>query len=83
MICFPLNNTEYAADALGAWFATRTRGVFCAENNFKISTNNNNLTVTISGGIAWLKMAEYWGVVVNVPQEVTFSFRPSDTIWGL
>lgn len=63
MICFPLNNVEYQASALGAWCGTRTRGVFSGNDHYK-TTANGNMTVTVSPGIAWLKAAEYWGVCV-------------------
>lgn len=61
MICFPLNNTEYEADALGAWCGTRTRGVFAADGHFAV-TANGDMTVTVSPGLAWLKADTYWGV---------------------
>lgn len=61
MICFPLNNTEYEASALGAWCATRTRGVFAADGHYAVTTNGN-MSVTVSPGLAWLKADTYWGV---------------------
>lgn len=33
ILAFPFDNMEYGAEALGAWLATRTRGVFSAEDN--------------------------------------------------
>jgi hypothetical protein len=61
MICFPLDNTEYEANALGAWCGTRTRGVFAAEGHYAV-TANDDMTVTVSPGLAWLKAGQYWGV---------------------
>jgi hypothetical protein len=61
MICFPLDNTEYGANALGAWCGTRTRGVFAAEEHYAV-TANGDMTVTVSPGLAWLKADTYWGV---------------------
>lgn len=63
MICFPLDNEEYTASALGAWFATRTRGIFSSDSHFYVTTNGD-LTINISPGLAWLKMDNYWGTVV-------------------
>jgi len=62
MKCFPLDNTEYEADALGAWSGTRTRGVFSSDNHYAV-TANGNMTVTLSPGIAWLKPDAFWGAV--------------------
>lgn len=61
MQCFPLDNTEYEANALGAWCGTRTRGVFAADGHYAV-TFNDNMTVTVSPGLAWLKAGAYWGV---------------------
>ena len=61
MICFPLDNTEYGANALGAWCATRTRGVFAADGHFAV-TANDDMTVTVGPGLAWLKAGQFWGV---------------------
>lgn len=61
MICFPLDNTEYEASALGAWCGTRTRGVFAADGHYAV-TSNGDMTVTVSPGLAWLKAGDYWGV---------------------
>ena len=61
MICFPLDNTEYEANALGAWCGTRTRGVFAADGHYGV-TANGDMTVTVSPGLAWLKADAYWGV---------------------
>lgn len=77
MICFPLNNTDYEADALGAWFATRTRGVFSADDHFAVSTNND-MTVTVSGGLAWLLMSDYWGAVVLETDPKTLTIDTAD-----
>lgn len=74
MICFPLDNTEYMADALGAWFATRTRGVFAGDGHYSVIANGD-MTVTVSPGLAWLKANTYWGITafeIN-PQALTIS----------
>ncbi len=77
MICFPLNNTDYEADALGAWFGTRTRGVFSADNHFPVSTNGD-MTVTVGGGLAWLLMGDYWGTVVLETDPQTLTIDTAD-----
>lgn len=61
MICFPLDNTDYEANALGAWCGTRTRGVYSADGHYAV-TANDDMTVTVSPGLAWLKAGDYWGV---------------------
>lgn len=62
MLCFPLDNTEYEAVALGAWLGTRTRGVFSADGNLAV-TAGGGMTIKVSPGLAWLKVDNYWGAV--------------------
>ncbi len=61
MICFPLDNVEYEASALGAWCGTRTRGVFSADGHYSVRANGG-MSVLVSPGLAWLKADIYWGV---------------------
>jgi len=61
LICFPLDNTEYDASALGAWFGAKSRGIASADHY--ITTTNGDMSVTVSPGLAWLKAGNYWGVV--------------------
>lgn len=63
MGCFPLDNKKYAAKDLGSWFCARTRGVFSGNNHYATRANGN-LSVTVSPGLIWLKMSEFWGVIV-------------------
>ena len=61
MLCFPLDNTEYEAEGLGLEHVTRSRGVFAADDNLRVSAGGG-MNVTISPGVCFLKMGEYWGV---------------------
>lgn len=62
MLCFPLDNVEYDAKYLGAWLATRTRGVFAADGNLSV-VPNGGMKVKINPGLAWLRMNDFWGTV--------------------
>jgi hypothetical protein len=77
MICFPLDNTEYEANALGAWCGTRTRGVFAADGHFAV-TSNDDMTVTVSPGLAWLKAGQYWGVNAFEPNARVLTVDTAD-----
>lgn len=63
MIAWPLDNKSYTAEAIGAWSGTRTRGVFSADDCFTV-TAAGGFGIKISGGLAWLKVAAYWGIAV-------------------
>lgn len=77
MICYPLDNTEYEANALGAWCGTRTRGVFAAEGHYVV-TANANMTVTVSSGLAWLKADQFWGVAAFEPNAQVLAIGTAD-----
>ncbi len=77
MICYPLDNTEYEAKALGAWCGTRTRGVFAAEGHYAV-TANANMTVTVSSGLAWLKADQFWGVAALEPNAQVLAIGTAD-----
>ncbi len=75
MICFPLDNTEYTAEALGAWCAARTRGVFSGEGHFAVSCLGG-MRLSVAPGIAWLKKSEWWGVAVCERSAVALTLEP-------
>lgn len=72
MTAWPLDNTEYTAEAIGAWSGTRTRGVFSAEDCFAV-TATGGFGIKVSPGLAWLKIAEYWGAAVLEKSETDFT----------
>jgi len=77
MICFPLDNTEYEANALGAWCGTRTRGVFAADGHYSV-TANDDMTVTVNPGLAWLKAGQFWGVNAFEPNAQVLTLDTAD-----
>lgn len=72
MIGFPLDATLYTAEALGAWFGTRTRGVFSAEDCFAV-TANGDFSVNLGPGLGWLKVDDYWGLVLLEKEDATLT----------
>lgn len=77
MICFPLDNTKYEANALGAWCGTRTRGVFASDTHYVVSSNGN-MTVTVGPGLAWLKADTFWGVSAFEVNPTTLKIDTAD-----
>ena len=76
--CFPLDNTEYEASALGAWFATRTRGVLSSGDNFAVTASGTGMSVTLQPGYGWLRRNAHWGTVVWIEEPETFILDPAD-----
>lgn len=77
MICFPLDNQTYTAKALGAYLGTRTRGVFCAEDNLLV-TANGDYTLTVHPGLCWFSAGAYWGACGLVETPTVLSLAPAD-----
>lgn len=80
MHCFPLNNTEYDASALGAWFATRERGVLSTDGNLAVTADGSGMSVTLQPGYAWLKRDTYWGTAVWTDNPTTFILDEADGV---
>lgn len=80
MICFPLDNTPYEAKEMGAYLATRTRGVFSSNGNLAVSPGESGLSVSVSPGLAWLKWSDYWGVAALQEQSLTLKLDTADGI---
>ena len=76
--CFPLDNTEYEASALGAWFATRTRGVLSSGDNFAVTASGTGMSVTLQPVYGWLRRNAHWGTVVWMEEPETFILDPAD-----
>lgn len=80
MICFPLNNTLYEANSLGAWLGTRTRGVFSADDNFAVLADGDGMSVTLRPGLAWLKRDTFWGTVILQEEPLQLALDPADGV---
>lgn len=77
MLCFPLDNTEYEAEGLGLEHVTRSRGVFAADDNLRVSAGGG-MNVTISPGICFLKMGKYWGVTALQKSALSLPIQTAD-----
>ena len=78
MICFPLDNTLYEAKEMGAYLCTRTRGVFSADDNLKVSPGQSGLSVTVLPGIVWHKWSQFWGVAAVQEKALTLTLDAAD-----
>lgn len=77
MLCFPLDNTEYEAEGLGLEHVTRSRGVFAADDNLRVSAGGG-MNVTISPGICFLKMGKFWGVTALQKTALSLPIQTAD-----
>ena len=58
LTCWPLDNKEYTAEALGAAYAARSRGILHAAD-FTATANGDN-TLTIGPGVGCIHPGTYW-----------------------
>ena len=80
MICFPLNNMAYEANALGAWLGTRTRGVYSADDNLAVLADGEGMHITLRPGLAWLKRDTFWGAVILQEEVMQLQLEPADGV---
>ncbi len=64
MTTWPLDNTQYTAQAIGAYGGARTRGVYSSDDCFAVSAIGE-FNIKVEPGLAWLKKEKYWGVAVQ------------------
>ena len=76
LTCWPLDNKEYTAVALGAAYAARSRGILNADS-FTARTNGNN-TVTVGKGVGCLHVSDLWAAFPFNEGEVTLPFTDAD-----
>ena len=75
---FPLNDTDYTAEAMAAFCATHTRGVKSADDNFKVSFVSG-MSVKVSKGLGWLSIDEQKGHVIFEPKDLIFTVPAAST----
>lgn len=61
-LTYPLDDVNYNASGPGLYFSGRTSGVFSADEELQV-TSNNNMTVTVKPGRAWLTLSKFQGAV--------------------
>lgn len=79
LTCWPLDNKEYTAVALGAAYAARSRGILNADS-FAARTNGNN-TVTVGKGVGCLHVSDLWAAFPFSEGEVTLTFTDADGVY--
>lgn len=79
LTCWPLDNKEYTAVALGAAYAARSRGILNADS-FTARTNGNN-TVTVGKGVGCLHVSDLWAAFPFSEGEVTLTFTDADGVY--
>ena len=67
IITYPENGITYSADDASGYLATRTSGVYSADEDFAV-TPGGGLTVTVSAGHAWVRPDRWKGRSIQMTQ---------------
>ena len=67
IITYPEDGIEYDSDDASGYLATRTSGVYSAEEDFAV-TPGGGLTVTVSAGHAWVRPDRWKGRSIQMTQ---------------
>ena len=78
LTCWPLDNHEYTAQALGAAYAARSRGILHA-SDFAASTNADN-TITIAPGVGCVHVNDYWAAFPYMLQPALLQLEDADGV---
>lgn len=75
---YPFDNVEYLAEDAQLFHATRTNGVFSGDGHYAV-TAGTGMQVTISTGIAWMKLSEFGGAVAGHTETSTLDISTAPT----
>lgn len=76
LTCWPLDNKEYTAEALGAAYAARSRGILHAAD-FTATANGDN-TLTIGPGVGCIHPGTYWAAFPYLLANTQLNFTDAD-----
>lgn len=76
LTCWPLDNKEYTAEALGAAYAARSRGILHAAD-FTATANGDN-TLTIGPGVGCIHPETYWAAFPYLLANTQLTFTDAD-----
>ena len=76
LTCWPLDNKEYTAEALGAAYAARSRGILHAAD-FTATAHGDN-TLTIGPGVGCIHPGTYWAAFPYLLANTQLTFTDAD-----
>ncbi len=79
IICYPLDDTDYVASDAGAFFASRTSGVYSADDNLAVTIVAAR-QLEVAPGIAWIRTDTYWGKVIVNTADITLTLPDADGV---
>lgn len=78
LMTYPLNFIDYSADDAETWLATRSSGVFAADD-FAYSITGEDIDITIGTGLAWIHNHRFAGKVFKNDSDFKISLNIADS----
>ena len=73
IVTYPLNGITYTAEEAAGYHSARTSGVYCLDEDFKVSLLSGGKSVWISPGRAWVHPSRFTGYSIIMQAPVTLA----------
>ena len=73
IVTYPLNGITYTAEEAAGYHSARTSGVYCLDEDFKVSLSGSGRSVQISPGRAWVHPSRFTGYSIIMQAPVTLA----------
>jgi len=73
IVTYPLNGITYTAEEAAGYHSARTSGVYCLDEDFKVSLSSGGKSVWISPGRAWVHPSRFTGYSIIMQWPVTLA----------
>ena len=73
IVTYPLNGITYTAEEAAGYHSARTSGVYCLDEDFKVSLSGGGRSVQISPGRAWVHPSRFTGYSIIMQAPVTLA----------
>lgn len=85
IITYPLNGITYTAEEAAGYHSARTSGVYCLDEDFKVSLPGDPFgaarSVQISPGRAWVHPDRFTGYSIIMREPVTLALSPPSSLY--
>lgn len=81
IVVYPLNNIDFTAEDVAIYNSTRTSGIY-AGDDFAISLNGSDNTISIDVGLAWMRLSRFNGVAVALKGKTFMDMGLPDSVYS-
>ena len=81
IVTYPLNGITYTAEEAAGYHSARTSGVYCLDEDFKVSLWDGGKSVLISPGRAWVHPSRFTGYSIIMQAPVTLALSVPNAMY--